>query len=147
MAVKNKVFAYVTHCHRLLVFTQPGSPEAGIQVPAGTLREAEDPAAGVMREVREETGLEGLKLVSFLGQSEYPIPGEDEVHRRWFYHIECCTEPPARWRHVEMDPSEGDQDTVPFDLFWVDLPDAVPALAPGHDRMLPRLLSEMGLRA
>ena len=144
MAVKNKVFAYVTHLHRLLVFTQPGSPEAGVQVPAGTLGEAEDPAEGVVREAREETGLEGLRLVSFLGRSVCPVPDEDEVHHWWFYHIECRAEPPEQWRHVETDPSDGDQKTIPFDLYWVDLPNGVPTLAPGHDRMLPRLYSEMG---
>ena len=32
-----KVVAYITNGQRLLVFTHPLSPEAGIQVPAGTM--------------------------------------------------------------------------------------------------------------
>ena len=33
--VKQKVFAYITYQRRLLVFSHPDFPEAGIQVPTG----------------------------------------------------------------------------------------------------------------
>ncbi len=38
--IKHKVFAYITSQHQLLVFRHPYAPEAGIQVPAGTIEEA-----------------------------------------------------------------------------------------------------------
>ncbi|GHO85715.1 hypothetical protein [Dictyobacter formicarum] len=39
--IKQKVFAYITHQRRVLLFTHTFSPEAGIQVPAGTLEPGE----------------------------------------------------------------------------------------------------------
>ena len=67
MTTARKVLAYVTRGRRLLVFRQPESPEAGIQVPAGTVEEGEGPEVAVLREAREETGLDGLRLDAFLG--------------------------------------------------------------------------------
>ncbi len=37
LTLKRKAFAYITHAHHLLVFSHPAAPEAGIQVPAGTV--------------------------------------------------------------------------------------------------------------
>jgi 8-oxo-dGTP pyrophosphatase MutT (NUDIX family) len=44
------------------------SPEAGFQVPAGTLEDGEEPERGVLREAMEETGLTRLEVVAFLGE-------------------------------------------------------------------------------
>jgi NUDIX domain len=52
--VKHKVFAYITHCNRLLVFVHPFAPEAGIQIPAGTIKANERPEEAVLREAFEE---------------------------------------------------------------------------------------------
>jgi hypothetical protein len=35
--IRQKAFAYITHQKRLLVFRHVDVPEAGIQVPAGTM--------------------------------------------------------------------------------------------------------------
>jgi 8-oxo-dGTP pyrophosphatase MutT (NUDIX family) len=43
-----------------LIFSHPDYPEAGLQVPAGTLEPGEHPEAGVLREAYEETGLTGF---------------------------------------------------------------------------------------
>ena len=55
--LKHKVFAYLTHGHRLLVFRHADFPEAGSQVPAGTVQPDERPDEAVLREAYEETGL------------------------------------------------------------------------------------------
>jgi len=55
-----KVVAYVVATERLLVFIHPRHPEVGSQVPAGTVEHNESPAAAVLREAREETGLRGF---------------------------------------------------------------------------------------
>ena len=55
--IKYKVFAYIINHHRLLVFSHPFFPEAGIQVPAGTIKVNERPEAAVLREAFEETSL------------------------------------------------------------------------------------------
>lgn len=47
--IRRKAFAYITHQQRLLVFEHPDSPEAGIQVPAGSIEPGETPQAGTLR--------------------------------------------------------------------------------------------------
>lgn len=111
---KNKVVAYITHGDRLLVFRHTQFPEAGIQVPAGTVEEGEDPDVAVLREATEETGLTDLDLVSLLGEqvrdmSDY---GRDEIHHRRFYHVRCTGDPPVTWRHLERSPADGTPDLI-----------------------------------
>lgn len=140
--VRRKAFAYITHRDRLLVFTHPLSPEAGIQVPAGTLEDGEEPEVGALREASEETGLSGLEIGAFLGEQIKDLSdvGLDEIHHRYFYHLRCPGEPPDRWRHVETDPSDGGS-PIPFDFFWARLPDEVPDLIADHGCFLPVLLN------
>ncbi len=145
--VKHKVFAYITYGDLLLVFNHPYAPEAGIQVPAGTMEEGEEPEEAVMREAFEETGLSGLQPRAFLGAYDHDVRERDQIHRRWFYHLACEERPPTRWRHREMDPSEGGPEPITFEFFWVKLPDCVPPLAAGHDTMLPKLLDLLALEA
>ena len=65
-----KVVAYITRGDELLVFTHRDSPEAGVQVPAGTVEEGETLDAAVLREVHEETGLTptAVRNTAFLGR-------------------------------------------------------------------------------
>lgn len=81
-----KVIAYITQANQLLVFSHPHHPEAGIQVPAGTIQAGESPEEAVLREAYEETGLENLELQAFLGVQEFDITqfGRAEVQRRYF---------------------------------------------------------------
>jgi 8-oxo-dGTP pyrophosphatase MutT (NUDIX family) len=146
---KCKAFAYVTHRDaagdRLLVFSHPHAPAAGIQVPAGTVDPGETPAAAVLREAREETGLAGLVLVSFLGERvrDMADAGRDEVHHRFFFHLRCPGAPPARWRHWEEHPSEAPGARHLFEFFWARLPDGVPELTTDHGALLPELLARL----
>lgn len=157
--LKRKAFAYVTHRdaegERLLIFSHPEAPEAGLQVPAGTIEEGEDPAAGALREAREETGLTELELVGALGEhlKDRRDRGMDELHHRYFFHIRCTdTSPPVRWRTYEESPSDQLAAGVApaaverhlFEHFWVRLPDDVPPLTPDHDRFLPELMRRIG---
>ena len=146
MERKRKAFAYITHRSRLLVFTHPDSPEAGIQVPAGTLWRDESPEDGVLREAREETGLGCLVLGEFLGTQEHDHSpwGRPEIHERFFYHVLCTEDPPETWRHMEEDPTDGSE-PIPFDFFWARLPDGLPPLVAEHDAKLPLLLKNLGL--
>lgn len=147
---RRKAFAYITSAttggQRLLVFSHPLSPEAGIQVPAGTMRHDESPPDAVLREAREETGLTRLTLVGLLGRQEFDVRpfGRNEIHDRWFFHLTCDEATPERWRHDERDPEDAPGEVIPFDLFWVDLPDGVPPLA-DHGRFLPTLIARLGL--
>src|ERR1043166_7435805 len=88
-----KAFAYITRGNRLLLFTHPNNPEAGIQVPAGTMKDGEMPEEAVMREAEEESGLTGLTLVSLLGVRSFDRrPAIDQIDERHFFHLRCDSE-------------------------------------------------------
>jgi len=121
-----KVIAYITHGEDLLVFEEPDFPEAGTQVPGGTLESQELPAAGVMREAAEETGLRDLRLVRSLGAVQSVAPSGQQVQRHFF---QLATDDRARqtWDHWESNPSTGGP-PIRFRFRWVHLR-GVPPLA------------------
>jgi 8-oxo-dGTP diphosphatase len=138
MKTRHRAYAYITHESRLLLFTQP-DPKAGIQVPAGTIKEGEDPAEAVLREAIEETGLTSLRLVKFLDQDTRDMRdcGVEELQYRWFYHIVCDESPPERWTHGEFD---GAGILVhPFHFFWASLAESRPSLIANYDDKIPQL--------
>lgn len=151
VTTREKVVVYITHddpvsgVTRLLVFSQPAAPEAGFQVPAGTIRPGEAPAAAALREAWEETGLPGLEFVRRLGEQTVDMRpwGKDERHRRHVYHLRCPGSPPERWLHEEPDPDglAGPSHHAPivFALFWAALPDGVPGLVAGQGALLGSL--------
>ncbi len=107
----DKVVVYITRGDLLLVFTHPDFPEAGLQVPAGTVEVGEAPADAARREAHEETGLERLSGWTFLGERERDMRdfGRDEVQRRFFFHARCDgPDARERWRWIERFPSEGE---------------------------------------
>ncbi len=73
-----KVTAFVTReCNgvkELLLFRHP---RAGVQIPAGTVEDGENPETAVKREVYEETGLRNVKIEKSLGCVENEL-GENE---------------------------------------------------------------------
>lgn len=116
-----KVVAYITLGERLLVFTHRDYPESGVQVPAGTVEEGEALDAAVLREAQEETGLENLKLVKYLGTKDFDAAKSqrtNEIHERHFFHLEAANPTPEKWRHWEMTPYGEDKTPVAFDLYW-----------------------------
>lgn len=143
--LKRKAFAYITHGNQLLVFSHPYAPDAGIQVPAGTVAPDERPEEAVIREAFEETGLTDLTLVSMLGEQVRDMAdfGRDEIHHRYFYHVSCGDTPPHTWRHAEPDPPEGSKEPIIFEFFWAHLPHEVPPLTADHGVMLPRLIETL----
>ena len=145
LTIRRKAFAYITHESRLLVFTHPNCPDAGIQVPAGTVEPGESTADAARREAMEETGLTALRLNRWIGRHVFDAHpyGQHEFHDRWFYHLTCEEAPPDRWRHGESSASNGSHDVIPFDFFWIDLFGAIPALIAGHDRFIAELKQKM----
>ena len=100
-----KAFAYVTHGNRLLMFSHPLAPEAGLQAPAGTMLDGEAPEDAVLREAIEETALADLRVVRFLGEvrRDRADVGRAEIHHRFFFHVVCDSQSPERWQNYEVD--------------------------------------------
>jgi 8-oxo-dGTP diphosphatase len=139
--IVSKVFAYISNRNRLLVFRHTDFPEAGIQVPAGTVKLNEELATAVLREAEEETGLQSLTIRTYLGEQIRNMEdvGKNEIHHRHFYHLLCEGDPPGEWQHDEGDPSEGGSDPIHFEFFWAGIPDQIPELICDHGIMLSRL--------
>lgn len=141
MDIIEKVTAYITQGDRLLVFSHVHHPEAGIQVPAGTLGEGESPEDAILREVREETGLEKLEIARYLGEreSESHMAKPPVQERRHYFHLICLEETPSNWRHAEMDPSDGSPGPIEFEFFWVRMLQGVPPLSGNLGAMLSEI--------
>ena len=92
----------------------------------------------MVREAREETGLNELVLVRYLGIDRHDRTkySKDGVIIRHFFLLHCNGQPPAQWRHLERFPSEGLQEPIEFELYWARWPDDVPALAGEQDALL-----------
>ena len=134
MKVRHRAYAYITNGRRLLLFSHPDSPEAGIQVPGGTVEPGEAPRDAVMREAREETGLAELAYEKFLAHDTRDMRdyGMDELQHRWFFHLSVAGRPRDTWRHGEV--GEDGSVEIPFDFFWADLR-ALPELADHGDKI------------
>ena len=143
--VKQKVYAYITHRNRLLVFRHVDFPEAGIQIPGGTVKPNEDLAAAVLREAQEETGLDGFVLESYLGEQirDMADVNRDEIHHRHFYHLRYEGNPPHQWRHDENDPSDGSPAPIRLAFYWAAIPDQLPELICDQGIMLPVCMQNM----
>jgi ADP-ribose pyrophosphatase YjhB (NUDIX family) len=141
--IRRKVLAYVTHADRLLVFRHVDHPDAGLQVPGGTVEAGEACEAAVRREVAEEAGLTDLGKPRLVGMREIREVGSEKgvILRRRFYHLVCRETPAERWRHVEEHASDGSGPLV-FEFWWVPLPGGVPPLAGGQDEFIPAVIKK-----
>jgi len=126
-----KVVAYITWDGELLVFRHSDHPEAGLQVPAGTLETGETPEQAVLREAQEETGLAGLEIRACLGLQEFEFSsaGRTEIHWRHYFHLVVPGQAPNTWRHFERSPSDGSPGPIAFDFFWLKLSTGMPELS------------------
>ncbi|MEE6164181.1 MULTISPECIES: NUDIX hydrolase [unclassified Mycolicibacterium] len=84
----------------LLVFDQARHPQAGTQIPAGGVQPHETPEEAVVREVREETGLEGLRIRAHLVTDDQPHPLTGQPRSTTFFVIDVDTETPDTWEHM-----------------------------------------------
>ena len=141
--IKQKAFVYITYQNKLLVFIHPHAPEAGIQVPAGTVKDGEDTAVAALREAVEETGLADFTMQSFLGEATFHDHTKNEIHYRFFYHLTFDTSPQERWQNFETDPCAGTDNSYLFEFYWVDLTQEYPNLIAQHDAFLPQLMTHL----
>ena len=132
-----KVLAYITRGDELLVFTHRDFPEAGVQVPAGTVEAGETLDAAVLREVHEETGLAptAVRIRAYLGNRLWQA-GSDN-HDRHFYHLLLTAAAPDTWLHYEL--NAGTSEPLAFSFYWMKLSDPRLRLAGEQGALLAKL--------
>jgi 8-oxo-dGTP pyrophosphatase MutT (NUDIX family) len=129
--MKQKVLIYVLRpaagVPEVLVFVHRDYPEAGVQVPAGTVEPGEDVTAAAHRELVEESGLgpERVRLVRKL--TDHPEPEWDQ-HRHVFV-FEPLVALPDTWSHTVH--GGGDDAGMVFDFNWLP---ATPTLTLAGDQ-------------
>jgi len=120
--MNHKVIAYITRQRdgrtQLLVFDHRHHPEAGRQVPAGTVEDGEPVEAALFRELYEESGLKTVRLVRKLAQFEEA--GWNQV--RHVFHLiapdDAPEDPPDRWSHVVG--GRGEDSGMVFEYYWLN---------------------------
>ncbi|WHY96735.1 NUDIX domain-containing protein [Peribacillus simplex] len=84
-----KAYGYVTRIKngetQVLVFQHP-IREAGIQIPKGTVKLQEDAYQAVIREMKEETGLEKFCVEKLIAE-DFWENANGAIHNRFFYQI------------------------------------------------------------
>ena len=139
MTYTDRVLAYVTRerdgRQELLVFDHRDQPKAGTQVPAGRLEPGEELEAGLLRELKEESGLANARVVRKFGTF---APRELPHGRRYTNHAFELEAPgaPDAWEHVVA--GNGDDAGLIFRYRWVPLAPA-PELWGGADPVLARI--------
>lgn len=147
MKTKHKVFGYITRANQLLVFSHTDHPDAGIQIPAGTVENNETIEEAIIREASEETGLKDISIVKFLGKTEYLNENNNELYIRHFFHLKCSDEKLNldKWEHGEKNSIEHFTDIdrvygmIRFSFYWVDIANADNVLNSGHGAMLKKI--------
>lgn len=136
MKTKLKVLAYITREKNdnieLLVFNHKDHPEAGLQVPGGTVEESERLVDAIYREIKEETGIvqEHLTFIKKLFTYNYVPINKDIIYERNFFHFNYLGEQNV-WDQLVL--CDGEDDGLTFQFHWVGV------------KSLPLLAGEQGI--
>jgi len=96
--VRTRVVAYVTRGRELLVFDHGGTT----QVPAGRVDHDETLEEGLVREVEEETGVVGVRIVRKLADGKEFArlrPWSVQPHESHAFHAVTDAKTPDAWTH------------------------------------------------
>lgn len=135
-----KVFGYILNQNNLLVFEQPKYPESGIQVPAGTVENHESIEEAIIREIKEETGLNEFKIIEYLGKHEKNMLeyGKNEIHERHFFYLTTDENTEISWENFENFGGT-ENEKILFKFYWVNIR-RIPKLIAEHNYMISKLL-------
>lgn len=140
MEVKRKVLAYITkgnqRSRKILVFEQKEYPEAGLQVPGGTIGDDEFLIDALYREIEEETGLtrDQLVLNGKVNKTHFYPKNKDMMYERTIFHLAYTGSNHAQdWEH-KVSGTGKDHGRI-FALHWVPI-DQCPKLAAGQDQAI-----------
>ncbi|WP_165861405.1 NUDIX hydrolase [Paenibacillus paeoniae] len=120
-----KVVAYITRTVpgnpesiQLLVNVHTDLPEAGIQVPAGTIEAGETAEVAVIREVYEETGLNEATIIAKITEYDYFYEPRKEIHQRNVFLLSLNEKPKDEWETTEVTPSGH---IIKLRHYWIDI--------------------------
>ncbi|WP_262177057.1 NUDIX hydrolase [Saccharococcus sp. Marseille-Q5394] len=140
MEIKRKVLAYITKDdnaeRKLLVFEHKDNPEAGWQVPGGTIEEDELLLDALYREIEEETGIrrEQLQLNGKVNKENYfPENRPNVIHERNIFHLTYIGEDESEWDTCVN--STGKDNGMIFHCRWIPV-NELPELAASQDKAL-----------
>ena len=139
----DKVGAYIlrenTKDHdQLLIFAHKNHPEAPVQIPGGTIEAKETPREAVIREVREETGLEEFEIKTKLGTATYFKESTKQEIKRHFYLIRVTEMTEDSWEH-RVNGSGEDKGFI-FSFRWVGPKNALLIYDEFHKFLTPEYL-------
>ena len=131
--VRKRVVGYVTRGRELLVFEHAGLT----QLPAGRVDHGETLEEGLVREVREETGVDA-EVVSLLADgAEFAALFGPGHHESWAFHARAVADTPDEWTHHVT--GTGMDAGMAMPCRWVPLEDR-PLLWGKPDPLVERLL-------
>lgn len=138
--MKKKVLAYITRKHlgrdEILVFLHRDHPEAGLQVPGGTVDPGEDLVEAILREIFEESGLvfDKADIAQMLGETHYQRKDIPEINHRHYFLIRTKGLA-GSWAHTVH--SSGADDGLVFLYSWMETNRAKQELTGQMGELLP----------
>ncbi|MEM6348036.1 MAG: NUDIX domain-containing protein [Bacteroidota bacterium] len=139
---KEKVLAYIVRQEgeavKMLIFRHLAYPEAGVQVPAGTVEAGEEKLAALLREVKEESGLTTFEEIRLIGTTTFFAHSKQEIHQRYYYQLDFGGVSPVSFEHQVS--GNGIDKNLFFVYEWVSI-DKLPKLAADQDEMLVNIQS------
>jgi 8-oxo-dGTP pyrophosphatase MutT (NUDIX family) len=137
--MKRKVFVYVIRVEEatvdLLVFNSFEEP--GYEVPKGGVEPGENLEEAVHREVYEESGIKGLKVIKKLGKIHW---GDEEQH---FFLAGAPSDVPDTFEHQVI--GEGIDTGLWYRYRWLEIEREIEdKLVQGSNRFVGELIAEVG---
>lgn len=118
--MKKKVLAYIIRNHNgrdeILIHEHRDEPEAGVQVPAGTVEIGESLETALYREIFEETGLKELELLRKLDSYIFFNEYKKEYQERNVYLLQASDPTQNSWEHTVT--GEGEDHDLIFLCSW-----------------------------